>query len=480
MLLSKQKAEDKNLLMRNIPSVDLILNREKIRSLMEENGKEEITDIVREVLRQIREEIISGVLKSKEEVSAGKVEEMTVERVRLLSLKKLQKTINATGVVIHTNLGRAPLSETVVRNSLKTIQNYSNLEYDLESGGRGSRHDYLRELIIRLTGAEDAIVVNNNAAAVLLILSTFAKDKEVIVSRGELVEIGGSFRIPSVMSQGGARLIEVGTTNKTHEEDYEQAINENTALLMKIHTSNYDIVGFTKSVEIENLKKISEKHGIPLVEDLGSGVLVDLRKYGIRYEPTVQDSVRKGADIVSFSGDKLLGGPQAGIIIGKREYIARMKKNQLLRALRVDKVIISLLYQTFLSYFDEELMKKNIPVMQMLSLERDTIYQRAEKLRSLLHSPEKDFRVEICPCKSQVGGGSLPTEEMESWGIFISSPTGRLPYLERELRLSEEHIISRIQNDRLILDMRTVFDEDIVGIADCLNGIWGGNQWEKI
>lgn len=466
--------------MRKLPSVDLILSREKIEGLIREHGKEKITDMVREAVHQLREGVLSGAITLPEQLSAERAEEITVEKAGLFSLKKLQKTINATGVVIHTNLGRAPLSSEVVRNSLQTIQNYSNLEYDLESGGRGSRHDYLKELIVRLTGAEDAIVVNNNAAAVLLILSTFAQGKEVVVSRGELVEIGGSFRIPSVMSQGGAKLVEVGTTNKTHEEDYEQAIHEETALLMKIHTSNYDIVGFTKSVGIAELKKISEKYQLPLVEDLGSGVLVDLRRYGIRYEPTVQDSIRKGADIVSFSGDKLLGGPQAGIIVGKKEYISRMKKNQLLRALRVDKVIISLLYQTFLSYFDEELMKKNIPVMRMLSLENEKIYESAQRLYSLLDPPEESFKAEVLPCKSQVGGGSLPTEEMDSWGVFISSPIGKIPFLERALRLSKEHIIARIQNDRLILDMRTVFEEDIERIADCLNRIWGGHQWEKI
>lgn len=461
-----------NILMRNIPSVDLVLGWPGLQSMFEEIGKEKLTDIIRESLKQIRKDILLEKIRNEEELSAQNIEELIRKNIKIFSFKKLQKVINATGVVIHTNLGRAPLSSEVLSKSMDTIRYYSNLEYYLEDGKRGSRHEYLKDLITRLTGAEDAIVVNNNAAAVLLILSTFAKDREVIVSRGELVEIGGSFRIPSVMSQSGAKLVEVGTTNKTHERDYEEAITENTALLMKIHTSNYSIMGFTQSVGLNELKSIGEKYHIPVVEDLGSGVLVDLRKYGLAYEPTVQDSIRKGADIISFSGDKLLGGPQAGIIIGKKEYIDQMKKNQLLRALRVDKVIISLLYHTLNTYFDEKQMEKNIPVIHMLSLSAESVKQKAVRLKEQLLYDAQKFTVEIRPCQSQVGGGSLPTELIDSYGIYISSAEQKIHLLEKKLRLADEHIITRIQNDKLIMDLRTVFEVDMGSIAHRLNALW--------
>lgn len=461
-----------NILMRNIPSVDLVLGWPGLQSMFEEIGKEKLTDIIRESLKQIRKDILLEKIRNEEELSAQNIEELIRKNIKIFSFKKLQKVINATGVVIHTNLGRAPLSSEVLSKSMDTIRYYSNLEYYLEDGKRGSRHEYLKDLITRLTGAEDAIVVNNNAAAVFLILSTFAKDREVIVSRGELVEIGGSFRIPSVMSQSGAKLVEVGTTNKTHERDYEEAITENTALLMKIHTSNYSIMGFTQSVGLNELKSIGEKYHIPVVEDLGSGVLVDLRKYGLAYEPTVQDSIRKGADIISFSGDKLLGGPQAGIIIGKKEYIDQMKKNQLLRALRVDKVIISLLYHTLNTYFDEKQMEKNIPVIHMLSLSAESVKQKAVRLKEQLLYDAQKFTVEIRPCQSQVGGGSLPTELIDSYGIYISSAEQKIHLLEKKLRLADEHIITRIQNDKLIMDLRTVFEVDMGSIAHRLNALW--------
>lgn len=468
----KQSNPNMNVLMRNIPSVDLVLGMESIQPLMNGFGKDKVTDVVREVLSEMREAILSNAVISTEEVSLASVEKAIQKKMESISLGRLQKVINATGVVLHTNLGRAPLSSGVLSHSIETIENYSNLEYHLEDGKRGSRHDYLKDLLIRLTGAEDAIVVNNNAAAVLLILSTFAKNKEVIVSRGELVEIGGSFRIPSVMEQGGAKLVEVGTTNKTHEYDYENAIGEDTALLMKIHTSNYNILGFTKAVSLLELRKLGDRYEIPVVEDLGSGVFVDLRKYGLSYEPTVQDSVRNGADIVSFSGDKLLGGPQAGIIVGKKQYISQMKRNQLLRALRVDKVIISLLYHTLNMYFDEDLIKKEIPVIRMLSSSKEEIRQKAVRLKELLIYDERKFKVEIRPCRSQVGGGSLPTELIDSYGLYIFALEEGIHLLEKKLRLSREHIITRIQNDSLIMDLRTVFEKDIEAIAGCLNNIW--------
>jgi len=328
--------------------------------------------------------------------------------------------------------------------------------------------------LCRLTGAEDAVVVNNNAAAVLLILSTFAKNKEVIISRGELVEIGGSFRVPAVMEESGSKLVEVGTTNKTHAYDYENAITENTALLMKIHTSNFKIMGFTQNLDIRQIKEIGEKHNIPVVEDIGSGVLVDLRRINLPYEPTVQDSIAQGADIVSFSGDKLLGGPQAGIIVGKKEYIQKIKKNQLLRALRIDKVMISLLYHTLLQYDKDEIPYESIPILEMMSKSVPEIKEKAKELYNLLSYGFEDQNiVEIIldKSKSQVGGGSLPNEYIDSYAVFIKPKKISVVTLEEKLRKGDYHIISRIQNDTLILDARTIYRDDFDKISLALKKI---------
>src|SRR5699024_611737 len=327
-----------------IPKVDELLENEKIIKLLDKMPRKIVIGSIRDETDNLRKSIKSG------KASEDNIDEMIKdlpENIEKKSLEKdkfkLKRVVNATGTIIHTNLGRSPMNMEVMENINKIASNYSNLEYNLEEGSRGSRYSHVEDIIKEITGAEDALIVNNNAAAVVLILSTMAEDKEVIVSRGELIEIGGSFRIPDVMEQSKARLVEVGTTNKTHLWDYENAITEETGALLKVHTSNYRILGFTSGVEADEMSELKDKYNIPIIEDLGSGVLIDLSKYGLEYEPTVQDSINKGIDVVSFSGDKLLGGPQAGIIVGKKEYVDKMKSNPFTRAFRVDKFTLAAL-----------------------------------------------------------------------------------------------------------------------------------------
>ncbi len=368
--------------------------------------------------------------------------------------------LNATGTVIHTNLGRSLLSESLKDELWQSASRYSNLEYDIDKGERGSRYTHLTETIKRLTGAEDVLVVNNNAAAVLLVLSTMAKGGEAIVSRGELVEVGGSFRIPSIMALSGADLVEVGSTNKTHMKDYEEAITEDTKVLMKVHTSNYRILGFTQSIEVDELCEIGKKHNIPVIEDLGSGVFIDVSKYGLTYEPTVLDSIRKGADIVTFSGDKMLGGPQAGIIVGKKEYISEMKKNQLTRALRVDKLTICALEATLRMYLDEEKAIKEIPTLRMLTYTMEELEKKANDLYSKLESLSTYANIRIEDGLSQVGGGSMPLETINSKVIAITPNNMNVSTLEKKLRLSDSHVIARVYEDKYVLDVRTIFEDE--------------------
>ena len=336
------------------------------------------------------------------------------------------------------------------------MSGYSNLEYNLEAGARGERYSHFEKLLCKLTGAEAAMAVNNNAAAVMLILSSMAKGGEVVVSRGELVEIGGKFRIPDVMEQSGASLVEVGTTNKTHYSDYEEAITEETKALLKVHTSNYRIVGFTETVTIDELIPIAQEHDIPIIEDLGSGVLIDLSKYGLTYEPTVQDSIRKGADVVCFSGDKLLGGPQAGIIIGKKKYIDQMKKNQLTRALRIDKFTAAALELVLQEYLSEEKAIQNLPVLRMITESKEDVEKRARSLKRILQNAHLAATIGMEPCESQIGGGSLPLERIPSMAVTIKPENISVPKLEEEMRHLSMPIIPRTANDTIYLDVRTI------------------------
>ena len=375
---------DKNLLYRSIPKVDILLENEVIVAAIEYYGRDIVMDAIRIETENLRAFISTCESEEKAKAQiAGLVEQILLRAEKMLA-PNMKKIVNATGTVLHTNLGRAPISKKHMEHIAQIATGYSNLEYDLEAGKRGERYAHFEELLCKITGAEAAMAVNNNAAAVMLILSSLGKGGEVVVSRGELVEIGGKFRIPDVMEQSGATLVEVGTTNKTHYADYENAITENTVALLKVHTSNYRIVGFTETVGIEKLVELSEKHEIPIIEDLGSGVLLDLSKYGITYEPTVQDSIHAGADVVSFSGDKLLGGPQAGIIVGKKKYIDKMKKNQLTRALRIDKFTAATLEVVLKEYLSEARAIANIPVLQMITKSKDELLKEARKLKRYL------------------------------------------------------------------------------------------------
>lgn len=453
---------NKRELFAQLPSVDEMLNQKKIIDALNSYPRSILLEAIRESIDEKRRAIVD--LKQSDfdkfEISIDKIAQSTMNKCNLKYSLSLKKVINATGTVLHTNLGRSLLSESIKDDLWESASRYSNLEYNIEKGQRGSRYTHLTDTIKRLTGAEDVLVVNNNAAAVLLVLSTMAKGGEAIVSRGELVEVGGSFRISSIMALSGADLVEVGSTNKTHLKDYEEAINENTKVLMKVHTSNYRILGFTESVDVDRLCELGEKHDIPVIEDLGSGVFVDVSKYGLSYEPTVLDSIRKGADIVTFSGDKMLGGPQAGIIVGKKEYIEKMKKNQLTRALRVDKLTICALEATLRMYLDEEKAKEEIPTLKMLTYSIKELEEKANNLYSKIEYLNNYADIKIEDGLSQVGGGSMPTETMESKVITIIPKNINVSTLENRLRLSDAHIIARVYDDKYVLDVRTIFEDE--------------------
>ena len=454
-----------------IPKVDELLENQIIKKILEDMPRSLVVDSIREELDLLRQDIQKGNLDSEEIYNRNKaLPELIKIRATKKNTYKLKRVVNGTGVVIHTNIGRSLIGEDVMKNVVEIATNYSNLEYNLIKGERGLRYSHLEDIIIEITGAESAMVVNNNAAAVLLILSTMAKDREVIVSRGELIEIGGSFRIPDVMEQSGAKLISVGTTNKTHIWDYENAITEETNALLKVHTSNYRILGFTSSVSGKELSSLSKKHNIPLIEDLGSGVLIDLSKYGLEYEPTVQDSIKSGVDIVSFSGDKLLGGPQAGIIIGKRKYIDAMKKNPLTRAFRVDKFTLSALEATFRLYLDEKEAIEKIPTLNMLTIDKSRLESKAKMLYNLIidNIQCKNCKIEIVDDYSEVGGGSLPLEKLETKCIRIGLEELSIVELEKYLRNYKIPIITRVYKEKLYIDLRTVRDSEFDIVVDAI------------
>ncbi|CAH2214159.1 L-seryl-tRNA(Sec) selenium transferase [Tepidibacter aestuarii] len=456
-----------------LPSVDEVLNDKIVIELIEEYPRSLVVDTIRKNIDAIRKNIISLKEEQAEDFSIDYDEFINniVNELRLSYSLSLKKVINATGVVIHTNLGRSLLADIIKEDVWQVASRYSNLEYDIDNGKRGSRYSHLEEIIKKITGAEDVLVVNNNAAAVLLVLSTMSKNKEAIVSRGELVEVGGSFRIPKVMEESGAILREVGATNKTHLRDYEEAINEETGVLLKVHTSNYRVLGFTDSVDIDELSKLSKEHDIPVIEDLGSGLFVDISKYGLSYEPTVIDSLKKGADIVTFSGDKILGGPQAGIIVGKKEYIEKMKKNQLTRALRVDKLTIAALEATFRLYLDEKKAVKEIPTLRMLTYSMDELNDKVQTLYKIIENKNLDADIKIEDGHSQVGGGSMPLETIDTKVITIVPKNMGVSELEERLRLSEDNIIARVYDNKYVLDVRTIFDDEFEIISKQLETV---------
>lgn len=457
---------NKNSLYREIPKVDTLLADEQIRELIRRYGRNIVMDAIRESADSLRSFIAQC---DAEEEAMKRIRGLTDEIGRIsaaLHEPNMRMVINGTGTILHTNLGRAPIGHEHMKRILPLATGYSNLEYNLEEGKRGERYSHFEKLLCKITGAEAAMAVNNNAAAVMLILSSLAKGGEVIVSRGELVEIGGKFRIPDVMEQSGATLVEVGTTNKTHLADYSEAVTEETKVLLKVHTSNYRIVGFTETVAIDELVPLSHQFDIPVVEDLGSGVLIDLSKYGITYEPTVMDSIAKGADVVCFSGDKLLGGPQAGIIIGKKKYIDRMKQNQLTRALRIDKFTASVLELVLKEYLSEEQAVQNIPVLRMITKSLEEVTRDARSLSRMLHQTDLPATIHTTPCESQIGGGSLPLERIRSMAVAIHPLQVSAAVLEERMRRLPVPIIARTVNDTILLDARTLNRSEFKIIAD--------------
>jgi L-seryl-tRNA(Ser) seleniumtransferase len=456
---------DKKLLYRSIPKVDVILEDAEVIKLIERAGREIVLHAVHIELDRLRQKIASCENEKQVQQETEFIKENIKKTVANLQAPNMRSVINATGTILHTNLGRAPISEKHMEQIAKIATGYSNLEYNLEAGKRGERYSHFEELLCEITGAEAAMAVNNNAAAVMLVLSSLAKGGEVIVSRGELVEIGGKFRIPDVMKISGATLVEVGTTNKTHYSDYEEAITEETKALLKVHTSNYRIVGFTESVSIDELIGLAGDCDIPIIEDLGSGVLLDLEKYGLSHEPTVQESISKGADVVCFSGDKLLGGPQAGIIIGRKKYIDMMKKNQLTRALRIDKFTATALELVLKEYRSREEAVKNIPVLQMITRSLEDIKEGAEKLAGLIKESGLSAQVELSPCESQIGGGSLPLERIKSMAVSIRPLKMSISVMEERMRGLAVPIIPRIADDAILLDVRTIKEDQFELIA---------------
>ena len=463
-----------------IPKIDEVISRESISEQTNFIPRKIVVDSIREEIEGIRHKIKAGV----DEIELNNIISNLDEKIILNAKEKnsynLRPVVNATGIVIHTNLGRSLIGEEVLKQVGKTSTRYSNLEYNIENGTRGSRYSHLEDVVANIVGGEAALVVNNNAAAVLLVLSTVAKNKEVIVSRGELIEIGGAFRIPEVMEQSGSKLVEIGTTNKTHLRDYENAITEETGALLKVHTSNYRIMGFTSSVEAKELNDLKQKYNIPLIEDLGSGVLIDLSKYGISYEPTVIDSINNGVDIVTFSGDKLLGGPQAGIIVGKRKYIEAMKINPLTRAFRVDKFTIAALEATFRYYYDEELAIKNIPTLQMLTMSIEELQDKAIKLKACIEKNVStlDFKISVEDEFSEVGGGSLPMEKLATKCLVLDPLNMSVASFERNLRTYKTPVIGRVYKDRLYLDLRTIRLDDFSIITAAIEYVLARNKGE--
>ena len=456
-----------NQLLRQIPKVTEFFKLAPIADLQKRYSAPAVTEAIREVLSELRQKILQGrteTLPSLEELSATVIRSCEQE-----ALPSLRPVINGTGVILHTNLGRGCLSDKAADAVREVARGYSTLEYNVEAGRRGSRHNHVGRLLCQLTGAEDAMVVNNNAAAVMLILSALAQGGEVITSRGELVEIGGSFRVPDIMELCGCHLREVGTTNKTHLYDYERAISDETRALLKVHTSNYRIVGFTESLPLDEIVALGRRTGLPVVEDLGSGSLVELEGYGIHDEPTVQHSIRAGVDVVCFSGDKLLGGPQAGIIVGRRDLIEQMKAHPLARAIRVDKMTLAALEATLGSYTDLRQAEKEIPTLAMLSAKPEQLLAKAVELHDLLQ--QAGVASEIVPQSGPVGGGSVPMQLLPTYAVALPCDKLRPNALEEALRRRAKPIVGRIADGRLLLDVRALFPEDFPYIVETVASI---------
>ena len=440
--------------LRDLPSVDSVLGTEPVVGIVDAYSREWVVDLVRQELDQARKRVRQGVAVP----TTRELAESVCLRVQSMARVEPRRVVNATGVVIHTNLGRAPLSRAAADAMVQAGQGYTNLELNLADGRRGSRQTHLQSLLCQLTGAEAALAVNNNASALLLGLSALAASREVIVSRGEAVEIGGGFRVPDVLRQSGGTLVDVGTTNRTYARDYESAISENTAALLKVHASNFRVEGFTSSVDIRELVELGHQQGIPVLHDVGSGCLLPTQRYGLVHEPMPQESISAGAGLVFFSGDKLLGGPQAGIVVGKRELVASLERHPLARAVRIDKLSLAALTATLLHYLRAEA-EEEIPIWRMIGASEEAIKDRAQRWQSQL---DGGSWVELKPSRSAVGGGSLPGETQPSWVLAMtcSQVQGGPAEVMARLRQADPPVVARIEDDLVMLDPRTVLPEE--------------------
>jgi L-seryl-tRNA(Ser) seleniumtransferase len=448
--------------LRALPSVDAVLHTDNARLAVEQFGRPATVAAVRQALEDTRSAMCRG-----RDAAAGAEDIATIALATLSTQAQptLRPVFNLTGTVLHTNLGRALIAEAAIEAAVRAMRAPIGLEFDLDAGRRGERDDHLRELLCTLTGAEDATVVNNNAGAVLLVLNTLAKGRQAVVSRGELIEIGGAFRMPDIMARAGTKLIEVGTTNRTHRSDYVAAIGPRTGLVLKVHTSNYRIAGFVAEVGARELATLTRANGVPLVNDLGSGTLVDLTRFGLPHEPTVAEAVDEGADVVTFSGDKLLGGPQAGFIVGRKDLIAKINRNPIKRALRIDKIRLAALDATLRLYRDPDRLLERLPTLRLLTKPKSDVEATARRVRPLLAAKLADaFETEVIACASQIGSGALPLENIPSAGLAISPRAARrasqdLKRLAVAFRRLSIPVIGRVQDSRFILDLRCLDDE---------------------
>lgn len=469
-------------LFRLLPSVDELMRSESVAPLIAAHGRVAVVEACRQALEKLRRSIPRECNEDELRLTLAALPTVLAQELKANSRFSLRRVINATGVILHTNLGRAPLGEAALQHALEVAGGYCNLEFDLESGERGQRDAHVDRLFAALfadaaagraapDGAPSTAVVNNNAAAVLLALNTLAEGGEVIVSRGELVEIGGSFRIPDIMAKSGATLREVGTTNRTRIDDYQSAISERTKLLLRVHRSNFKIVGFTEQPSLAELVELGRSRRIPVMEDLGSGALIPLEPMGISGEPTVHFSLGAGVDIVTYSGDKLLGGPQAGILSGRPAVIAQVRANPLFRALRVDKLIYSMLESTLLAYVRQQY--EAIPALRFMRIPREELLRRAEALAARLRESCHQLQIEVVPCASLVGGGAAPGWDLPSHGVAIAAPAIGADELLSRLRGNDPPVVARIEEGRVLLDLRTVFpaeDEEIVAALQRIDG----------
>jgi len=455
-------------LLRSLPAVDRVLREEPLQKLQNSLPQDLLTAAASQAVADLRRQLLSGSRLSDKALGPAQVAVAAEMLCQPYLQPSLRKVINATGTLLHTNLGRAPLAKEALQTIQTVAEGYSTLEIDMDTGQRGERYSHVRRLLTQLTGAEDALVVNNNAGAVLLALTALGKGHEAIVSRGELVEIGGAFRIPEVMEAGGLKLREVGASNRTHLRDYQNAITENTKILLKVHTSNYRIIGFTSDVPAAELKPLATENELILMEDLGSGMLIDLTRFGLPYEPTVAETVKAGVDVVTFSGDKLLGGPQAGLVVGKKDLIKRIGKHPLARALRIDKLTLAALESTLRLYLQPEQVVERLPIMRMFNADPEAQKHRSQSLLERLQAEKLPIELTLVEDFAQVGGGSMPQVKLPGWALEIAVAESSVDALARRLRGFIPAVVPRVQNNSLLINLRSVDESEEALLAQLL------------